>query len=124
MGPAGDLPLSTSQASAISPAPQPQSDAEVASCHRRRQEEALRSLSGLGHARLGVAPGTVAGLEAYAREEGVDPDEWEAGAGYAADLGRLGRAVDWPPPRNGPCWCGSGNKYKKCCGSPAFLYSD
>lgn len=92
--------------------------------HRRRLEEALLSLSDLGHARLGVAPGTVAGLEAYAREEGVDPDEWEAGAGYAADLGRLGRAVDWPPPRNGPCWCGSGNKYKKCCGSPAFLYSD
>ena len=25
------------------------------------------------------------------------------------------RAVEWPPPRNGPCWCGSGLKYKKCC---------
>ncbi|MGA4539020.1 SEC-C metal-binding domain-containing protein [Uniformispora flossi] len=24
----------------------------------------------------------------------------------------------WPP-RNGPCWCGSDRKYKKCCGSPA-----
>ncbi|TDC03308.1 SEC-C metal-binding domain-containing protein, partial [Actinomadura bangladeshensis] len=24
----------------------------------------------------------------------------------------------WPPERNAPCWCGSGRKYKKCCGSP------
>nr|WP_310376412.1 SEC-C metal-binding domain-containing protein [Catenuloplanes atrovinosus] len=21
----------------------------------------------------------------------------------------------WPPERNGACWCGSGQKYKKCC---------
>ena len=20
--------------------------------------------------------------------------------------------------RNDPCWCGSGKKYKKCCGAP------
>ncbi|WP_449181823.1 SEC-C metal-binding domain-containing protein [Actinorugispora endophytica] len=24
----------------------------------------------------------------------------------------------WPPERNQPCWCGSGRKYKKCCGRP------
>ena len=24
----------------------------------------------------------------------------------------------WPPERNAPCWCGSGAKYKKCCGTP------
>jgi hypothetical protein len=24
--------------------------------------------------------------------------------------------VPWPPERNQPCWCGSENKYKKCCG--------
>ncbi|GAA3126179.1 tetratricopeptide (TPR) repeat protein [Kribbella aluminosa] len=29
-----------------------------------------------------------------------------------------GRRVQWPPPRNQPCWCGSGVKYKKCCGGP------
>ncbi|MET9315984.1 SEC-C metal-binding domain-containing protein [Kribbella sp. NPDC003505] len=29
-----------------------------------------------------------------------------------------GRRVEWPPPRNQPCWCGSGIKYKKCCGGP------
>ncbi|MFD7169227.1 SEC-C metal-binding domain-containing protein [Streptomyces violascens] len=28
-------------------------------------------------------------------------------------------AALWPPPRNGPCWCGSDRKYKKCHGNPA-----
>jgi hypothetical protein len=28
-----------------------------------------------------------------------------------------GPAVEWPPGRNQPCWCGSGTKYKKCCGA-------
>lgn len=29
-----------------------------------------------------------------------------------------GHYRQWPPPRNQPCWCGSGTKYKKCCGAP------
>lgn len=29
------------------------------------------------------------------------------------------RLLAWPPGRNEACWCGSGRKYKKCCGSPA-----
>jgi len=29
-----------------------------------------------------------------------------------------GHYVQWPPPRNQPCWCGSGTKYKNCCGAP------
>lgn len=29
-----------------------------------------------------------------------------------------GRRIAWPPSRNNPCWCGSGFKYKKCCGGP------
>jgi len=26
------------------------------------------------------------------------------------------RGVSWPPGRNDVCWCGSGTKYKRCCG--------
>ncbi len=29
------------------------------------------------------------------------------------------RAIPWPPGRNQVCWCGSGIKYKKCCGAAA-----
>lgn len=25
--------------------------------------------------------------------------------------------LTWPPGRNDPCWCGSGRKYKRCCGN-------
>ncbi|WP_232835980.1 SEC-C domain-containing protein [Actinocorallia populi] len=31
-----------------------------------------------------------------------------------------GELVPWPPERNDPCWCGSGAKYKKCCGRPTL----
>lgn len=41
-------------------------------------------------------------------------------ATYAAHLGHLGRAVAWPPGRDEPCWCGSGQKYSKCCGALQF----
>jgi len=29
-----------------------------------------------------------------------------------------GETVEWPPGRNQVCWCGSGAKYKTCCGWP------
>ncbi|MFD0329108.1 SEC-C domain-containing protein [Streptacidiphilus monticola] len=88
--------------------------------HRSQVERTLSGLSDQGGVHLAVAPGTVSGLEEFAREEGVAPDASEVRAQYAADLGQLGRAVAWPPPRNGACWCGSGRKYKKCCGNPVL----
>lgn len=65
-----------------------------------------------GH-RLSVSPLTVAELvEAH----GADANTGEARSSLAAEVARSGRALDWPPARNGRCWCGSGQKYKKCCG--------
>jgi hypothetical protein len=29
-----------------------------------------------------------------------------------------GTVIEWPPAPNQLCWCGSGTKYKKCCGEP------
>jgi hypothetical protein len=40
------------------------------------------------------------------------PGEWRS-------VAHPEQTLFWPPPRNGPCWCDSGRKYKKCCGSPA-----
>ena len=42
-------------------------------------------------------------------------DPAESRAAHAADELRQGRAIPWPPGRNEPCWCGSGQKYKRCC---------
>lgn len=38
---------------------------------------------------------------------------------WAAQLLEQGRAIAWPPARNDRCWCGSGRKYKQCCGPVA-----
>ena len=63
-----------------------------------------------------VGPMTVDGLTAFSAAEGDDPGTAEARSSYAAELARRGEAIPWPPGRNAPCWCGSGRKYKACCG--------
>ena len=47
---------------------------------------------------------------------GYDPVTGDARASFASQLARSGDALPWPPGRNDPCWCGSGRKYKRCCG--------
>ncbi|MGW0709749.1 SEC-C metal-binding domain-containing protein [Streptomyces sp. NPDC002643] len=87
--------------------------------HRRQVERTLRELSEEGAPHLAVGRATVSGLESHAAETGRSPDAPDTRSAYAAELARLGRVTDWPPPRNAPCWCGSARKYKKCCGNPA-----
>lgn len=89
--------------------------------HLRQVERTLRELSEEGTARPAVGRATVGGLAAYVDERGGAADMPAARSGYAAELARGGLATDWPPARNGPCWCGSERKYKKCCGNPAIV---
>jgi tetratricopeptide (TPR) repeat protein len=62
---------------------------------------------------LAVAPLAVAELE---ERFGEEAGTGAARAHLAAELLRQGRAIPWPPGRNDRCWCGSGRKYKQCCG--------
>ncbi|WP_128377949.1 SEC-C metal-binding domain-containing protein [Streptomyces cavernae] len=87
--------------------------------HLRKVERTLREISDDGGTQLAVGRATVQDLEAYATAHGGSPDAPGTRSAYAAELARTGRAEAWPPPRNGPCWCDSGRKYKKCCGNPA-----
>lgn len=82
--------------------------------HRARVERELVRLTGLGQSGLGPLGGTVAGLTAHADKDG-DPATPADRAGYARRLASGSARISWPPERNGACWCGSGNKYKKCC---------
>jgi tetratricopeptide (TPR) repeat protein len=75
--------------------------------HRARLERELVRLTAAGRTGLALRPGTVAGLTAAG-----DPADPKTRADYAS---RLTGQIAWPPERNGHCWCGSGNKYKKCC---------
>ncbi|WP_225100745.1 SEC-C domain-containing protein [Streptomyces sp. CoH27] len=88
--------------------------------HLRQVERTLRELSEQGAVHLAVARATLSGLEAHVEDGGGSPDGSDTRSSYAAELARRGEAADWPPPRNGPCWCGSERKYKKCCGNPAY----
>jgi tetratricopeptide (TPR) repeat protein len=55
-------------------------------------------------------------LEASAatlRSEGVSVAGFRPVGVHGETVGEL---IAWPPERNQPCWCGSGQKYKRCCG--------
>lgn len=84
------------------------------------QREA-QGYSDAGAARTFVVHGTLEDHEAYARRMGKDPADRQTRRDYGQWCLEHRRecTLTWPPPRNGPCWCGSDRKYKKCCGSPS-----
>lgn len=129
-------PVPTSRAAAYQVAYFPPAEYEAAWVHglfnatsyrdhgdyRRETEQTLRAMAGRPAAGIRVCPLDVSGLLAYAQRAGKDAADRQTRLAYTGWLFETGRdAIDWPPERNGPCWCGSGAKYKKCCGSPAFL---
>ncbi|MFE6385153.1 SEC-C domain-containing protein [Nocardiopsis dassonvillei] len=72
-------------------------------------------------ARRGVVLHGVEDIVEFAERSGLDPADDDTALTWAereltADDPRL---RSWPPGRNEPCWCASGRKYKKCCGSPS-----
>jgi tetratricopeptide (TPR) repeat protein len=82
----------------------------------RTIEALLREVKGETGRQPSVAPLQVERLVAFAKEHDLDPDSGAARSRLAAELGRIGESVPWPPGRNEPCWCGSERKYKRCCG--------
>lgn len=86
----------------------------------RRMEGRLRAHAEAGMAQLSVVAVRSAEFVPWVAENAPDErDPAQLRARYAADVARdPARTVTWPPGRNDPCWCGSGRKYKKCCGAP------
>ncbi|MGK4580363.1 SEC-C metal-binding domain-containing protein [Kitasatospora sp. HPMI-4] len=84
------------------------------------QREA-RAYSEAGAAHVRMVSGRLAAYKDWASRDGRDPAEpftrRAFGEWSARTCPRL--VLLWPPARNGPCWCDSGRKYKKCCGTPA-----
>ncbi|MEV5704686.1 SEC-C domain-containing protein [Actinoallomurus sp. NPDC052274] len=95
-------------------------DDDVAS-YFRRVERGWRHTSREGGATgLTILPTAVDDLLRYAEEHDRDPKDQQTRMDYTQDRVREGApTLHWPPERNQPCWCDSGRKYKKCCGSPA-----
>ena len=82
--------------------------------HRFETEQHLRHYAAFG-ATVAVGKATLTELLAYAELNSLDPSTGNARASYAAELGRTGQAVPWPPQRAEPCWCGSSASYGECC---------
>jgi tetratricopeptide (TPR) repeat protein len=74
----------------------------------------IKWMRGQGVPIRAIAPIIVGDFVTWCSEHDEDPEE--ARAAYAMHLTGDGEVVPWPPGRNEPCWCGSGRKYKKCCG--------
>ncbi|WP_116199451.1 SEC-C domain-containing protein [Amycolatopsis circi] len=82
------------------------------------REAANRELSETGIARILMVPLTTAKLREFATRTGSDPAAEDTRLACMNEIFEKGGALSWPPARNEPCWCGSGAKYKKCCGRP------
>ncbi|MFD7447130.1 SEC-C metal-binding domain-containing protein [Streptomyces sp. NPDC059909] len=80
------------------------------------QRSALRFSTG-GAVRVRMVTGRLADFDAYVRHSGDAPDDPGTRTRYATwrDAEAATETLLWPPARNGPCWCESGRKYKKCC---------
>jgi SEC-C motif len=65
--------------------------------------------------RFRLRAGAVDELATHAERSGGDPTDPQVRQDYALDLTEPAQEIAWPPGRNHPCWCGSSQKYKKCC---------
>jgi hypothetical protein len=95
-------------------------DDDVASYFRRVERGWRDAAREGGVAKLTILPTTVDDLLKYGEEHGRDPKDQQTRMDCLQDrVGEGAPTLHWPPERNQPCWCDSGRKYKKCCGSPA-----
>ena len=79
-------------------------------------ERTLRGSADAGLTRLAISPIRIPDFLAWCADRDLDPATSPVRAHYSADLARRHESIAWPPTRNQPCWCGSGRKYKQCCG--------
>ncbi|MEP6526285.1 MAG: SEC-C domain-containing protein [Nocardioidaceae bacterium] len=86
----------------------------------RERGMANRELSQGGVARITMVPLTASELKQFAARTGGDPVDATTRRACMEKIISEGGVISWPPPRNAPCWCGSGTKYKKCCGRRAL----
>ena len=84
--------------------------------YSKRVESHLKASAAAEPGSPDVAPLNVDDLVA---EYGEEAGELRSRGTMGAAIARNGDAIAWPPERNDPCWCGSGQKYKSCCGPTA-----
>lgn len=86
--------------------------------HHSHVEQRLRTMSGSSASTIFLVLGDAEEFASYLDKTGGDASDEQARLAYSELAFDQGRHLAWPPGRNSPCWCGSGQKYKKCCGAP------
>lgn len=82
--------------------------------HRTGLERRLQDLKDAGTGDIALVAGSVDELIVLAGEVG-EPVAKPLVERYAGTFTAADYDVTWPPGRNEACWCGSGQKYKRCC---------
>ncbi len=83
--------------------------------YRTTVEKTLVLWSESSSLRFRLRAGAVDELATHAERSGGDPTDPQVRQDYAQNLTEPAEEIAWPPGRNDPCWCGSLQKYKKCC---------
>ena len=90
--------------------------------YRRELEQTVQAVTDVAATPVRIVRLSISDLLAYAQRTDQDPASRQTRLACTGWLDEQGHSsIVWPPERNAPCWCGSGSKYKKCCGNPVFL---
>ena len=80
-------------------------------------ENRWREIRDGGVPTITIVPADVHALSAFADRHGVSPTDPAIKRRYCQTV-PVTDTLSRPPERNAVCWCGTGRKYKKCCGRP------
>lgn len=83
--------------------------------HRQLVQHLLAEYADEGMTGFSLVAASAEGYIAFAEAQKLDPLDEDTLDEYADQLTLSEPALPWPPGRNDVCWCGSGQKYKKCC---------
>lgn len=86
---------------------------------RARMEQTLRERRFDGDGSLVVVTIELERYAAWCEEEGHELADRRSRSTFVEAERDAGAGRRWPPGRNERCWCGSGRKYKRCCGALA-----
>ena len=70
----------------------------------------------IGQAARTLVAGDLASFASFLDRENADPRDATAMTAYAIDPAGPQTVQTWPPKPRKPCWCGSGRRYRECCG--------
>jgi len=84
---------------------------------RVRMERRLRERRADGDGPFVVVTIDLDRYATWCEEQGHEPADRRSRATFVQREREKHAGRQWPPGRNEPCWCGSGRKYKRCCGA-------